>query len=281
MADELKQADHLDSLLVYIEAAALPWVFSRRPQLGLYYLAQYASDKGYRVRVDNLSSNDYLVRRLSRILNEHSCLFLGLYVDQDNLWTLRRILPSLKKLMPDLNIILGGPQFTADPELTLARIPEALCGVVGEGEKTFVELLSLPCLTTETLKNCRGLVINSQGSIFRTNSREPIEHLDDLSIPQRKQLSINPDTANIPIEIPFMHIGTEQESTSKRPIYYVDSFWAFYYLLPVIHYQISGIKLIREFNMKEKYNKKMELTQKPRRFFSKFKFFSGFCDSSF
>lgn len=201
MTDKLKQIEYLDALLVYIEAAALPWVFSRRSQLGLYYLAQYASDKGYRVLVDNLSSNDHLVRRLSRILNERSCRFLGLYVDQDNLWTLRRILPSLKRLIPDLNIVLGGPQVTADPELTLARIPEALCGVVGEGEKTFVELLSLPYLTTETLKNCKGLIVNSQGSILRTNPREPIEPLDDLSIPQRKQLSIDPDTTDIPIMI--------------------------------------------------------------------------------
>jgi radical SAM superfamily enzyme YgiQ (UPF0313 family) len=200
MADEMNQG-HLDALLVYIEADPSPWMFSRGSQLGLYYLAQHANDKGFKVLVDNLSSNDYLIRRLSRILNERSCRFLGLYVDQDNLWTLRRILPPLKRLMPDLKIVLGGPQVTADPELTLARIPEALCGVIGEGENCFVELLSLTCLTTEALKNCKGLVINSQGNILKTDPREPIETLDELSVPQRKQLSIDPNKAGIPLMI--------------------------------------------------------------------------------
>ncbi len=194
MPDEPKQIEHLDALLVHIQAASMPWMFQRQAQLGLYYLAQHATDKGFRVLVDNLSSNDHVVRRLSRILNERTCRLIGFYVDQDNLWTLRRILTPLKRLMPDLKVVLGGPQVTTDPEFTLNNIPEALCGVVGEGEETFAELLSLPNLSSENLEKCRGLIINVDGIIVKTEPRELIEPLDRLSIPQRKKLSIDPKT---------------------------------------------------------------------------------------
>jgi anaerobic magnesium-protoporphyrin IX monomethyl ester cyclase len=194
MLDRPEQIEHLDALLVHVQAASTPLMFQRQAQLGLYYVAQYATDLGFKVLVDNLSSNDYLVRRLSRVLSERNCSLLGFYVDQDNLWTLRRITPSLKRLMPNLKIVLGGPQVTADPEFTLSSIPEALCGVLGEGEETFVALLSFPNLNLENLEKCRGLIINGKGSMLRTKPRELIEPLDRLSIPQRKKLSINPKT---------------------------------------------------------------------------------------
>jgi anaerobic magnesium-protoporphyrin IX monomethyl ester cyclase len=195
ISNESKKNMVLDALLVHIQASPLPWLFPRHSQLGLYYRAQFAFDNGFKVLVENLSSNDYLVRRLNRVLNEHKCKIVGLYVDQDNLWTIRRILQPLKKLIPDLNILLGGPQVTADAEFTLTQIPEATCGVLGEGEETFVDLLSLPNFNPETLKNCKGLVINTHGKVLRTEPRELIKPLDRLSIPRRKDLSLEPNTA--------------------------------------------------------------------------------------
>jgi anaerobic magnesium-protoporphyrin IX monomethyl ester cyclase len=181
---------HLDALLVYVEGEGRPWQFSRKPQLGLYYLAQHATDAGYQVQVDQLSANDFVGRRLDRLLNEHTCHVLGLYVDQDNLWDLRRILPPLSSRRPQLDIVLGGPQMTSDPERTLERIPCAICGCIGEGEETFAELLSLPSLTPESLKKCRGLAIRTKEGIMRTPDRLPIEPIDRLSFPRRKELAL-------------------------------------------------------------------------------------------
>ena len=187
-SSQLETHSHFDAFLVYVQAAAYTWVFMRQVQPGLYYLAQHAADAGYKVRVDSLSANDHLVKRLSRILIEHSCNILGLYVDQDNQWDLRRILAILKERLPHLQIIIGGPQVTADPEETLSRLPEATCGVIGEGEETFVELLALPSLNFAELATCRGLIIKNDKNMVRTPPRPPIEPLDRLSIPQRKGL---------------------------------------------------------------------------------------------
>ncbi len=181
---------HLDALLAYVEAEPTTWMYSRRPQLGLYYLAQHAADAGYRVQVDNLSANDFVTERIVRLLRAHSCGILGLYVDHDNSWTLRRILPEIKGRIPDLVVLLGGPQVTADPEATLDRIPEALCGALGEGEETFVEILAMPALTPDALRCCPGLVVRTDAGLVRTAPRLPVDPLDRLSIPRRRELTV-------------------------------------------------------------------------------------------
>ena len=188
------EAFHLDALLAYVQGESLPWQLTRRPQLGLYYLAQHATDAGYQVRVDHLSANDYVVQRLDRLLTEHNCHILGLYVDQDNLWDLRRIIPPLKALQPQLDVILGGPQVTLDPEQTMERIPIAICGCIGEGEETFVELLSTSRLSPEFLKECDNLIIRTAEGFVKTPTRPLIEPIDRLSFPQQTKLTIDDNT---------------------------------------------------------------------------------------
>ena len=98
----------------------------------------------------------------------------------------------LKNELPDLNIVVGGPQVTADPEPTLSRLPEVFCGVIGEGEETFLELLSLSSFGVEVLKGCQGLVVPIENGFLWTEPRAPIDPLDQLTMPKRKELTIEP-----------------------------------------------------------------------------------------
>ena len=164
---------------MYIEAASIPWQFSRRTQLGLYYLAQHADDHGFRVRVDCVSANDQVVRRIRRLARKWSCATFGFYVDQDNLWDVRRVLAGLHAEGVRLNVIVGGPQVTAAPELTLDRLPEAAVGVIGEGEDTFVDLLRLNSFGTQALLLCPGLAVPTEAGVVRTTPR-PLVHFGAL-----------------------------------------------------------------------------------------------------
>jgi len=180
-----------DALLAYVRSSAFPSQMRRKPQLGLYYLAQHAADAGFQVRVDELSAGDQVVRRLCRLADEYAFPLLGLYVDHDNIWDLRRILPVLQQEHPELVIVLGGPEMTANAEGSLLRLPQAICGCIGEGEELFVELLSLPALSPEHLAECRGLAIREDDRIVFTPPRDPIERLDRLSIPRRRELNVD------------------------------------------------------------------------------------------
>ncbi|MFQ3549734.1 MAG: radical SAM protein, partial [Armatimonadota bacterium] len=85
------------------------------------------------------------------------------------------------------NIIFGGHHITAFPE-TLPN--EAVLGVIGEGEKTFTEILdrfiSLGNLSASTLSSIKGIVYrDNEGKIIKTPCRDEIENLDDLPMPDR------------------------------------------------------------------------------------------------
>lgn len=68
-------------------------------------------------------------------------------------WNLiRELLADLPKIMPDVKIWLGGPEVSFDAEKLLAKYPQ-VCGVmIGEGEKTFRELLACYCEEREPQK---------------------------------------------------------------------------------------------------------------------------------
>lgn len=51
------------------------------------------------------------------------------------------IVRMLRKIMPQLTIVLGGPEVSYDTEYWMKRLPEVDCIVVGEGEETFRDLL--------------------------------------------------------------------------------------------------------------------------------------------
>ncbi|MEF3306390.1 B12-binding domain-containing radical SAM protein [Paenibacillus sp. GYB003] len=52
-----------------------------------------------------------------------------------------RVVGMLKKIKPELKIVLGGPEVSYDTEYWMSRIPEADFIVMGEGEETFLHLL--------------------------------------------------------------------------------------------------------------------------------------------
>ena len=52
-----------------------------------------------------------------------------------------KVIQNLRKIMPDVKIVLGGPEVSYDFTYWIKRLPEVDCIVIGEGEETFKELL--------------------------------------------------------------------------------------------------------------------------------------------
>lgn len=81
-----------------------------------------------------------------------------------------RLLPELPKILPGIEIWLGGPEVSYDAEELLRRYPMVRGIMVGEGEETFKELADgeMP------LEEIRGIVYR-QGKIIKTDRREPTD----------------------------------------------------------------------------------------------------------
>lgn len=90
----------------------------------------------------------------------------------------------------NIKVIIGKSHITALPN-TLDRNMDV--GIIGEGEKTFCELMMLLLenkFTSEELRKVRGIVFHDAGAIIRTESRPLIASLDDLPFPDRQALGV-------------------------------------------------------------------------------------------
>jgi anaerobic magnesium-protoporphyrin IX monomethyl ester cyclase len=93
------------------------------------------------------------------------------------------VISMLKKIRPDLTIVLGGPEVSYDTEYWMRRLPEVDFIVMGEGEETFRHLL-------QELEGQRkfhfvyGLAYR-KGEEVIVNPARPKLNLDDIPSPHR------------------------------------------------------------------------------------------------
>ncbi|MBQ0059341.1 MAG: B12-binding domain-containing radical SAM protein [Lachnospiraceae bacterium] len=90
------------------------------------------------------------------------------------------VIREIKKVMPSLNIYVGGPEVSFDAENVLTRLPEVDGVMRGEGEQTFLELCLAYQEKNSHFKNIAGLTYRSGNSILSNPDRLPMS-MDDLT----------------------------------------------------------------------------------------------------
>jgi len=88
----------------------------------------------------------------------------------------------LKKKLPDVTVIVGGPHVSAIPERTLEDTEAIDICVIGEGDETIVDILNA-LEGGSDFKNISGIACRSNGKIVMTDKRPPIKDLSMLSLP--------------------------------------------------------------------------------------------------
>jgi radical SAM superfamily enzyme YgiQ (UPF0313 family) len=99
------------------------------------------------------------------------------------LWNIDRTLwiaERLKARRPELLVLLGGPEITSDNAWTLHH-PAVDFAAVGEGEQTFVELLTALDTSSNVPANIAGL--HTRGLQTAPPFRKPLPHLNEISSP--------------------------------------------------------------------------------------------------
>lgn len=94
-----------------------------------------------------------------------------------------RILPVLRKVLPDVMIVLGGPEVSYDTEYFMDRLPVVDAIVIGEGEEAFRELVDARAAGLR-LAEIPGLCLReADGMVKRTPPRTKVSRLDSLPTP--------------------------------------------------------------------------------------------------
>ncbi|TCZ73592.1 DUF4080 domain-containing protein [Paenibacillus albiflavus] len=176
--------------------------------LALRYLKAF-SEKDFDIEIAEYTIKDPVMHVVSDLFQKQPTV-LGFSCYIWNIEETIAIIRTIKKIMPELIIVLGGPEVSYDTEYWMNRLPEVDFIVMGEGEETFHHLLQ-EISTTQKYH----LVF---GTAYRKKTHNPEGLMVDEVIlnPGRPKLELN--------EIPSPHRFKEDlPALANRIVYFETS----------------------------------------------------------
>ncbi len=156
----------------------------RVPPIGLYYLAAACMDAGHTASIVNWHDAGNKPHIIQREITEYRPDLLAISVLHANRWGAIEIATQAKRLIPGIQVVLGGPGATFLYEPILKGFHSVDFIVLGEGEETFLELLNR-LQQQSGMESVPGIAFRTGSKIIRTEERPFIQELDSLPDPAR------------------------------------------------------------------------------------------------
>ncbi len=155
--------------------------------LGLYYIGSLLIENGYNTEIVNLADNkENLVAWFQKILKHEHPDIIGFSVTNPNRLNAMDCARAARLILPDTFIVFGGPAPTFLTKYFLTACPDIDFIVIGEGEITFLELVTaLEKKPYQDFEQIKGLVYRKNNAIFKTSPRPYIKNLDSLVHPSK------------------------------------------------------------------------------------------------
>ncbi len=112
------------------------------PGIGTLTLAAVVRARGHRVHIVDGKRTGTPVERVARQVAALAPDHVGISATTISIHNAARIAARVKGLVPGVVVTVGGPHVSAVPEQTLALFPGFDYGVVGEGERSYPELIA-------------------------------------------------------------------------------------------------------------------------------------------
>ncbi len=159
------------------------------PPLSLSYLASVLIKDGIEVRILDFLVTQYNPRKLRRELEEYKPQLVGATCVTLNYPIARRMLKVCKDFDPHMFTVIGGPHVTFALEETLLQTPWIDAIVIGEGERTLVEL-ARAVEQGKDIHHVNGIAFADGDIVTKTTPKAQVEDLDRLPLPARELLPI-------------------------------------------------------------------------------------------
>jgi radical SAM superfamily enzyme YgiQ (UPF0313 family) len=157
------------------------------PPLSLSYLASALAQEGIEVKILDFLVTQYHPRKLRRELEEYRPQLVGATCVTLNYPIARKMLKVCKAFDPHIFTVIGGPHVTFALKETLLQSPWIDAIVIGEGEKTLVEL-ARAVEEDKDIHHVPGIAFADGGAVVKTPPQARIENLDQLPLPARELL---------------------------------------------------------------------------------------------
>ena len=211
------------------------------PPLGLLYIAGYLLEKAPRhhVRVLDMPVLGLDLKGLAAILKDFKPDIVGISCLTNLLWDTVQTARAVKRLMPDLPVVMGGFHTQAYPRETL-QMPEVDALVLGAGEIAFSHLLD-GLESTGKIPRLPGVLIDPEYCGEVSEEIQVIKNPDLLPLPARhltpydkyySATSITPPTTvmitsfGCPFRCIFCNTSRIQKIVSRSPQRIVEEFSA-------------------------------------------------------
>ena len=149
--------------------------------LALRYLKASLKHLPLTLIMDEFTINDHLERVVGDIYrHKPDIIALSCYI-----WNIREtlmVVESIKKVIPDSVVVLGGPEVSYDSVSLLEENTEVDVIVKGEGEITFPSLIER-LMNNKPLDDVEGITYRKAGTIIENRDRTPLSDLDALPFP--------------------------------------------------------------------------------------------------
>ncbi|MCK4353171.1 B12-binding domain-containing radical SAM protein [candidate division WOR-3 bacterium] len=152
------------------------------PNLGLGYLATQIRKKGHEVKILDCVKEKMNFLDFERFIDAHKPDIIGIQMFTCDFRFVRGTLNSIKRVDPEITIILGGPHPSAMPRGTILDFKETDFLFQGEAEIGLPKLLQYIEGNTDRLDDIPGLVFRDNKKI-RMNPQKFIQNLDTLDFP--------------------------------------------------------------------------------------------------
>lgn len=160
------------------------------PPLGLLLLAGYLeANTDHEVLVLDAHAESLSLSQIEKRVEDIRPDVVGITAMTHILIDVVQIVSAVKKRVPAVPVVLGGPHVHLFPEESI-RLPGVDYLVLGEGEITFAELLC-HIDDRESQRKIPGIVFMEDGRVVTTGSPSFIEDLDGLPFPARHLTDIN------------------------------------------------------------------------------------------
>jgi anaerobic magnesium-protoporphyrin IX monomethyl ester cyclase len=158
------------------------------PPLGVAYLADAMRRAGHEVEVLDLNISGLNLRRLDAVMERVRPDLVGVSAHTETYPNALRVSRHLKEIAPDVRLVFGGPHPSIMPEEVLTE-PSVDFVVVGEGERTLVELAAALESGSTDFMAIRGLGWTDAGVAIVNERREPMSP-GEVGLPARDLLSL-------------------------------------------------------------------------------------------
>ena len=113
----------------------------KAPPLNLLYLASMLEKFSRSVKIIDDNLYELGIKKVAKLVAKYNPLIVGITAVTATVKTALKYLKEIKKLLPNVITVIGGPHVSFLPTTTLRECSSLDAVVIGEGEETIVDLV--------------------------------------------------------------------------------------------------------------------------------------------